>query len=128
MQTSGTAVDQRASRTPAAGNDRHEHKNTDLAPRTAIALLLLAIGVGAALRFVGASDPLWFDEIVSLIDSVRQPLGVIVTHFPSENDHVFYSVLAHISLTLGGETPFMIRLPAILFGIASIPLIYTMGT
>jgi mannosyltransferase len=100
----------------------------DLGRRTAIIMLAMTVVVAAALRFFGAADQLWFDEIVSLLDSIRKPLGVIVTHFPSENDHVFYSVLAHLSIQLGGETSLMVRLPAILFGIASIPLIYTLGT
>ncbi|MBW0007262.1 MAG: glycosyltransferase family 39 protein, partial [Sphingomonas sp.] len=100
----------------------------DIDRGTARALLAITIGAAAALRLFGANDQLWFDEIATLLDSVRKPLGVIMTHFPSDNDHVFYSVLAHISVNLGGETPFMLRLPAILFGIASIPLIYTVGT
>jgi 4-amino-4-deoxy-L-arabinose transferase-like glycosyltransferase len=93
-----------------------------------MALLALAVVAAAVLRLVGGGDQLWYDEIVTLVDSVRKPLAVIVTHFPSDNGHVFYSVLAHISIALGGDTPFMLRLPAILFGIASIPLVYVMGT
>ena len=103
------------------------HDSTDIPQRTAIALLALAVVVATALRLVGAGDQLWYDEIRTLVDSVRKPLAVIVTHFPSDNDHVFYSVLGHISVELAGETPFTVRLPAILFGIASIPLIYIMG-
>jgi 4-amino-4-deoxy-L-arabinose transferase-like glycosyltransferase len=61
------------------------------------------------------------------VDSVRKPLSVIVTHFPSDNGHVFYSVLAHTSIGLGGRYAFHAPSAAILFGIASIPLIYTMG-
>lgn len=95
---------------------------------TAMAMLALAVVVATALRFVGGNDQLWYDEIVTLVDSVRKPLADIVTHFPSDNGHVFYSVLAHISIGLGGDTPLMLRLPAILFGIASVPLIYMMGT
>jgi 4-amino-4-deoxy-L-arabinose transferase-like glycosyltransferase len=101
---------------------------TDLGRGTATALLALAVVVAAALRFAGAGDQLWYDEIVTLVDSVRRPLALVVTHFPSDNDHVFYSVLAHVSTGLGGETPLMLRLPAVLFGIASIPLIYALGS
>ena len=93
-----------------------------------MALLALAVVAAAALRFVGSGDQLWYDEIRTLVDSVRKPLAFTVTHFPSDNAHVFYSVLAHISIWLGGETASMLRLPAILFGVASIPLIYTIGT
>jgi hypothetical protein len=101
---------------------------TDLRRGTAIALLALAVVVAAVLRLVGGNDQLWYDEIVTLVDSVRKPFADIVTHFPSDNGHVFYSVLAHISIALGGDTPFMLRLPAILLGVASIPLIFEMGT
>jgi 4-amino-4-deoxy-L-arabinose transferase-like glycosyltransferase len=93
-----------------------------------MALLALAMVAAAILRFVGGGDQLWYDEIVTLVDSVRQPLAAIVTHYPSDNGHVFYSVLAHLSIALGGDTPFMLRLPAILLGIVSIPLIYAVGT
>jgi hypothetical protein len=91
-------------------------------------VLAVLVTIASVLRFVGGGDQLWYDEIRTLIDSVRRPLALVVTHFPSDNDHVFYSVLAHINIGLGGETPFMLRLPAILFGIASIPLIYALGT
>jgi hypothetical protein len=87
----------------------------------------VVVAIASVLRFVGAGDQLWYDEIRTLVDSVRRPLALVVTHFPSDNDHVFYSVLAHFSIGLGGETPLMLRLPAILFGIASIPLIYALG-
>ena len=66
-----------------------------------MALLALAVVVAAALRLVGSGDQLWYDEIVTLVDSVRKPLAFTVTHFPSDNAHVFYSVLAHISIWLG---------------------------
>lgn len=106
----------------------NEFSTADLRRGAATALVAITVIVAAALRLFGANDQLWFDEIATLLDSVRKPLGVIVTHFPSDNDHVLYSALAHISVGLGGETPLMLRLPAVLFGIASIPLIYTMGT
>ncbi len=84
-----------------------------------MALLALAVVAAATLRFVGSGDQLWYDEIRTLVDSVRK-LAFTVTHFPSDNAHVFYSVLAQISIWLGGETASMLRLPAILFGVASI--------
>ena len=112
---------------PGRWSDHASSDRGDLGRGAALALLALTVLVAAVLRFVGAGDQLWYDEIVTLVDSVRKPLSVIVTHFPSDNGHVFYSVLAHTSIGLGGDTPFMLRLPAILFGIASIPLIYTMG-
>jgi 4-amino-4-deoxy-L-arabinose transferase-like glycosyltransferase len=134
MRTIDTALGQPVAPTRGAAappwpdDASSSYDRTDLGRGPAIALLALAVVVAAALRFVGGGDQLWFDEIATLVSSVREPLTVIMTHFPSDNDHVFYSVLAHISVALGGETPLMVRLPAILLGIASIPLIYAMGT
>jgi hypothetical protein len=113
---------------PGMGQASAGQDGTDIPRGTALLLLALTIAVATALRLVGGNGQLWYDEIHTLLDSIREPLGTIVTHFPSNNDHVFYSLLSHISIALGGETPLMVRLPAILCGIASIPLIYAVGT
>ena len=97
------------------------------AARLAPWMVLVAVVLGAALRGLGAGEQLWFDEIETLVDSVRQPLVAIVTHFPSNNNHVLYSVLANLSISAFGEHPWVVRLPAILFGVASIPLLYGLG-
>jgi 4-amino-4-deoxy-L-arabinose transferase-like glycosyltransferase len=134
MRSIETGVDQTLEPARLAAGERPtEHTSSahdvqDLARGTALGLLALLVVVAAGLRLIGAGDQLWYDEIRTLLDSVRKPLAAIVTHFPSDNDHVFYSVLAHISIAAGGDTPFMLRLPAVLFGIASIPLIFALGT
>jgi hypothetical protein len=89
--------------------------------------LVLAVGIGAGLRVYRIETGLWFDEIVTLLDSVRHSLGTIVTHFPGDNDHPLYSVLAHIFVRVLGETPLALRAPAMLFGIATIPMLYVVG-
>jgi len=83
--------------------------------------------VALALRLVGLDSGLWVDEIYSLLGSFRPPLAQIVTEFPGDNQHPFYSVLAHVSLTLFGESAWSIRLPSVAFGVASIPLLYALG-
>jgi uncharacterized membrane protein len=76
------------------------------------------------LRLAGSNSGLWIDEIYSLVDFFRVPLAQMVTAFPRDNHHPLYSALAHVSLSLFGEAPWTIRLPAVLFGTASIPLLY----
>jgi 4-amino-4-deoxy-L-arabinose transferase-like glycosyltransferase len=90
-------------------------------------LLTSIVVLGAALRIINLDSNLWYDEIRSLVDSVRSPLGQIVTHFPSNNDHLFYSVLANLSIDAFGEHAWTLRLPAVTFGIASIPMLYWLG-
>ncbi|MEP6717064.1 MAG: glycosyltransferase family 39 protein, partial [Terriglobia bacterium] len=87
------------------------------------ALTLLAL----CLRVIGLNTGLWWDEIFFLIVSVRHPLQQIVTVFPGDNQHPLYSVLAWMSVNAFGEHAWTLRLPAMLFGVASVPMLYLLG-
>src|SRR5579862_9289126 len=48
------------------------------------------LGLGAValfLRVLGLNQQLWFDEIVTLLDSARDPISRIVTHYAGQNQH-----------------------------------------
>ena len=90
--------------------------------------LSLAIAIGALLRFIGLNRGLWWDEIYFLVVSVRKPLGEIVTVFPGDNQHPLYSILARFATLAFGEHAWSIRLPAAIFGIATIWAIYLLAT
>jgi mannosyltransferase len=94
----------------------------------AITILCVLVMLGAVLRFYQLNTGLWFDEIVTVIGSVRPPFLEILTQFPSNNEHPLYSLLAHVSVTLLGEAPWTVRLPSVLFGVAAIPALYLLGT
>jgi hypothetical protein len=83
--------------------------------------------VAAVLRLLALNQQLWFDEIVTLLDSARQPVLQIVTRYDGQNQHMLYSVLAHGSIRLFGEQPWALRLPAVFFGVASVPALYFFG-
>ncbi|HXI20942.1 MAG TPA: glycosyltransferase family 39 protein [Gemmatimonadales bacterium] len=83
--------------------------------------------LGSGLRLHGLGAPLWFDEIQTLVDYVRQPIGHIVTTFDSQNQHLLYSVLARAAVVLGGESNAMVRLPAAVFGVLSLWAVYWFG-
>jgi mannosyltransferase len=87
------------------------------------ALVVLAV----LLRIVALNQQLWFDEIVTLLDSAHNPLSRIVTTYNSQNQHMLYSILAHYSMRWFGEQPWALRLPAVLFGVASVPALYFFG-
>jgi len=93
-------------------------------PRALAATLI----VSAILRFTGLGSGLWYDEIVTLVESARKPLLEIFVYFPDVNIHPLYSVLAHLSLQSFGESAWALRLPACLFGIASVAMAYLLGT
>lgn len=95
------------------------------------AVWLAAVGAtliaAAALRFPGLGYGLWFDEIVTLVESARKPIVELLTYFPDVNVHPFYSVLAHLSLESFGDSAWALRLPACLFGIASVWMVLVLG-
>jgi 4-amino-4-deoxy-L-arabinose transferase-like glycosyltransferase len=83
--------------------------------------------VAAGLRALRLDSGLWYDEIVTLVLSARLPLATIVTAFPGVNQHPLYSVLAHAAMTVFGESAWSLRLPAAIFGVASVAATWALG-
>jgi mannosyltransferase len=106
-------------------SNRNHEEGYGFVPLAVVGALVV---LGAALRLYRLNTGLWFDEIVTVIVSVRQPFLEILTQFPGNNDHPLYSLLAHLSVSLFGESPWTVRLPAVLFGVAAIPALYLLGT
>ena len=86
------------------------------------------VAVAAVLRAYGLNSGLWYDEIVTLVESARRPFLEILNYFPDVNVHPFYSLLAHASLETFGESNWALRLPACIFGVASVWMTYVLGT
>jgi mannosyltransferase len=85
--------------------------------RLSIAALLAA---ALALRFYRLGDGLWYDEIGTWLRYMHLPLERIPFVYGSENQHFLFSILARASILIFGESNWAFRLPAALFGIASI--------
>src|ERR1700722_3990635 len=60
-----------------------------------------------------------------LLDSARESVLQTATKYDWQNQHMLYSLLAHGSIRICDEHPWRCRLPAMLFGIASIPALYS---
>ncbi len=78
-------------------------------------------------RFAYANSELWFDELVNLDQYVRRPFAEIVTTYRAANNHVFNSILSRIAVGLLGESPWVIRLPAIAAGIATVGVFFLLA-
>lgn len=94
---------------------------------SALAPLLALTLVGAVLRFLHLESQLWLDEVLTLVEIVRQPLGEIVSSFPSQNQHMLYSILAKFAFEIFGESAWALRLPAAIFGVLSLWPLYALG-
>lgn len=80
----------------------------------------IVVALAALLRVPGLNDQLWYDEIATLVISVRHPVRAILTEFPGVNQHPLFSLLSHASVQLFGEAPWTVRLPAAVFGVAAV--------
>jgi mannosyltransferase len=89
--------------------------------------LLAILALALVLRAVGLNGPLWYDEIFTLTHFIRAPIGQLVTDFSSLNNHMFYSLQAKAASALFGESPWSVRVPAVLFGLASLVCIWRLG-
>ncbi len=90
-------------------------------------ILLALIGLALLLRVIDLGDGLWFDEIQTLVDYARLPAGQVVTTFDSQNNHLLYSLAASVTFSLLGESAATLRLPAVLFGVASLWALHRFG-
>lgn len=82
--------------------------------------VIVLLAVATVLRVVSLDSDLWIDEVFTLVNFVRLPVGQIITDYSSDNQHVLFSVLARLGVSIFGESAWAIRLPSVIFGIASI--------
>ena len=91
-------------------------------------VLWAIVALAAALRIRDLNSGLWYDEITTLVNHVRLPLSTMLSVYESQNQHQLYSLLAHGSITLFGDSAWALRLPAVLLGVASLPALYWFAT
>jgi uncharacterized membrane protein len=91
------------------------------------AILAVILMIAIAARVAGLGSSLWFDEIGALIGSIRQPVSEILSIQSSFNNHIFYSLQAKLSILIFGESNWSIRLPAVIFGVAGIAVLWRLA-
>ncbi len=90
-------------------------------------IVFVLIAIAVIVRAIGLDGGLWVDEVYSLVRSFREPIGTILTEYWGDNHHPLYAVLAHASRAVFGESPWSVRLPAMLFGVAAVPMLLWLG-
>jgi hypothetical protein len=86
------------------------------------AIVLLA----AALRVAAARGCLWFDEMwsLTLVKSVTSPLGIFTSIHHDNNNHLNSLILFFLGQD---RSPFVYRLPAVLFGVGTVLIAGDLG-
>lgn len=91
-------------------------------------ICLLGVTLMALLfRLIEANSGLWLDEIYSVVNQFRLSPIELITTYVGDNQHPLYALLASASISVFGEHPWVVRFPAIVFGVASIPALYILG-
>lgn len=118
---------------PPPVSDEHERRSArrpELAPVLAVAALTI---LGAVLRVIVAHQTLFADELSTYWISATHGLGDVVSLLYSTGriHHAEItpplSFLASWLTTRLGHSPELLRLPALIAGVASIPLVYLLG-
>lgn len=92
---------------------------------TASFWLIAAVTVLAfILRLYRLDSELWLDEITTIFFYGPMPTLHVLTGFVSANNHLLNTLLMKLALAVFGEQEWAVRLPAAIFGAATIPVFY----
>lgn len=89
------------------------------------AVLALILALALALRLYGLNGPLWFDEITTVDTHLRLGWGEMMQGY-SMNHHYLHNLAAKAAMQIFGESPWAIRLPALLFGLGAIAAMWVL--
>lgn len=84
-----------------------------------LAWLGAILTLAAALRLWGLNAPLWHDEIQTLATHLNRDWAAMLDGY-SMNHHYLHNLLAKASISVLGDAPWAVRLPAMLFGLGTI--------
>jgi MFS family permease len=96
-------------------------------PLEAVALGLIVL-LAAAVRIAYVGDPpVRYDEVFTWQQYATKSVRHIVTDYTYPNNHILNSLAEHFSWRVFGESETVMRLPALVFGIALVPVSYAVG-
>ncbi len=88
--------------------------------------ILTVLGISLRIHFV--DQPIRYDEAFTFLTYASRPFYVAVSFYSEPNNHVFHTLLVHISYSLFGDQLWSIRLPAFVSGTLAIPASYLAAT
>jgi hypothetical protein len=95
-------------------------RNDRPADATALGLLAAILVLALGLRLYRLDTELWLDEIQLLVRYASLDFRQLLSTFDSQNHQPLYSIFASWSYHAAGGSDWSIRVPAVVFGVASI--------
>ena len=91
------------------------------------AALAGAILLAIAVRARDLDQPIRYDEAATWLDYASRPLGEALADYRFPNNHLFHTLLVHLSAGIFGSDPWGLRLPAFVAGVLLVPLTWMLG-
>lgn len=89
--------------------------------------LIALTAIGTILRLRYLNQPMRYDEAVTYIYFAGKPWLTAIGSYKYPNNHVFHTALVKLCVTLFGNAPWVIRLPAFFAGVALVPFTFAVG-
>jgi 4-amino-4-deoxy-L-arabinose transferase-like glycosyltransferase len=86
--------------------------------------LVVVTALGLFVRLYRVNTDLWLDEVAPVVLYGPMSAFHIATSYVASSNHLLNTLLVKASVAMFGEREWAIRLPAILFGTATVPTLY----
>src|SRR5687767_1863319 len=93
-------------------------------PREHQLALVWLVTIAIAMRALYLGQPMRYDEAVTYMYFVRLPWSEALSTYTYPNNHLFHTLLAKASVTVFGNLPWALRLPAFVAGVLVVPATY----
>jgi len=94
--------------------------------RAYVAAFGLILTAAVTIRVAHLDVPMRYDEATTYNNFVSKPLYVALANYPNPNNHLLHTFLAKVSVTVLGNEPWTVRLPALVAGIALVPATFAL--
>ncbi|MGH3025049.1 MAG: glycosyltransferase family 39 protein, partial [Gaiellaceae bacterium] len=98
-----------------------------LESRVHIGALALIVLAAVLVRLDFLFQPMRYDESGTYVHYASEPFYIGLSAYTAPNNHLFHTLLVHISTVLFGNAPWAIRLPAFVAGVLVVPAAYLAG-
>jgi hypothetical protein len=90
--------------------------------------LVLITALGGLVRGIYLMQPMRYDESYTFLVFARRSFEFMTSNYHLPNNHVFHTLLVGLFYRLFGASPWVLRLPAYLSGVLSLPLTYLLSS
>ena len=87
-------------------------------------MVFLLVAVGAGLRLAMLNEPVTYDEAHAFIRFAVRPFSAIFSDYSLPGNHILHTLLVKVCTSILGTGPWQMRLPALVAGVLSLPLLY----